>query len=143
MVADDIHYANGVIVTLDGKTLLVSEHITNRILQFDIAEDGSLDRRRVFVRMMDVIADGEQPSHWLGIDGMKIDGTGNIYAAHTLGSRVVKLSPEGELLTTYEVPGIGVTNVALDEEGGYLYVTAAEDLVNAPYLGKLWKMPLN
>jgi hypothetical protein len=46
------------------------------------------------------------------------------------------------LLATYDVPGIGTTNVELDEAGGFLYVTAAEDLTNPPFLGKLWRIPL-
>lgn len=141
-VADDIHFANGVAVINDGATLLVGEHNTNRILKFDIAQDGSLSNRSVFVRMMDLVQDGDQPSIWLGPDGMKLDSEGNIYVAHYLGSRVIKMTQKGELLATYDVPGIGTTNVELDEENGYLYVTAAEDLANAPFLGKLWRMPL-
>lgn len=141
-VANDIHFANGVVIINDGATLLVGEHNTNRILKFDIGADGSLSNRDVFVRMIDLVQDGDQPSLWLGPDGMKLDSEGNIYVAHYLGSRVVKMTQEGELLATYDVPGIGTTNVELDEENGYLYVTAAEDLANAPFLGKLWRMPL-
>jgi len=142
-VANDIHFTNGVAIINDGKTLLVGEHNTNRILSFDIAADGSISNRGVFVRMSDLVAGPTQPSLWLGPDGMKVDSEGNIYVAHYLGNRVVKMTPEGELLATYDVPGIGTTNIELDEANGHLYVTAAEDLANAPYLGKLWRMPLN
>lgn len=142
-VANDIHFTNGVAVINDGKTLLVGEHSTNRILSFDIAVNGSISNRSVFVRMSDLVPGPTQPSIWLGPDGMKVDSNGNIYVAHYLGNRVVKITPGGELLETYDVPGIGTTNIELDEANGYLYVTAAEDLANAPYLGKLWRMPLN
>lgn len=141
-VANDIHFANGVAVINGGKTLLVGEHNTNRILSFDIADDGSLSNRDVFVRMFDLVQDGDQPSIWLGPDGMKLDSAGNIYVAHYLGSRVVKMTQDGELLATYSVPGIGTTNVELDETNGHLYVTAAEDLVNPPFLGKIWRLNL-
>ena len=39
-VAEGIHYANGVAVTPDGRTLYVSEHLGRRVLAFDIADDG-------------------------------------------------------------------------------------------------------
>ena len=141
-VANDIHFANGVAVVGDGAMLLVGEHNTNRILKFDIDEDGSLSNRGVFVRMMDLVQDGDQPSIWLGPDGITLDSEGNIFVAHYLGSRVVKMTQEGKLLATYDVPGIGTTNVELDEAGDFLYVTAAEDLTNPPFLGKLWRIPL-
>ena len=44
-VADDVHFGNGVVVINDGNTLLVSEHNANRILSFDIADDGTLSNR--------------------------------------------------------------------------------------------------
>lgn len=141
-VANDIHFTNGVAVIDNGKKLIVGEHNTNRILSFDIGNDGSLSNRDVFVRMVDLVQDGDKPSIWLGPDGMKLDKDGNIFVAHYLGSRVLKMTQDGKLLKTYNVPGIGTTNVELDEKNGHLYVTAAEDLANAPFYGKIYKLQL-
>lgn len=143
-VANDIHFSNGVAISNGGKTLLVGEHNTNRILKFDINEDGSLSNRDVFVRMVDLVQDGDKPSIWLGPDGMTVDKDGNIFVAHYLGHRVLKMSQDGTLMKIYDIPnGIGTTNVELDEANGHLYVTAAEDLVNAPYYGKLYRLSLD
>ncbi len=141
-VADDIHYGNGVVIINDGKTLLVGEHNTNRILSFDIESDGKLSNRSLFVRMSDLSPGPEQPSIWLGPDGMKVDSHGNIFVAHYLGNKVIKMSPDGKLLAAYDVPGIGTTNLEFTEDGKAIYVTAAENLTEAPFLGKIWKIDL-
>ncbi len=95
-VADDVHFGNGLAVINDGRTLLVSEHNANRILSFDIADDGSLSNRQLFVRMSDMVAGPTQPSIWLGPDGIKVDSEGNIFVAYYMGGSVVKMSSDGE-----------------------------------------------
>ena len=47
-VADDLNYANGVAISTDQKTLFVDETVGNCILKFNIAPDGSLNRRSNF-----------------------------------------------------------------------------------------------
>ena len=41
-VADDLHYANGLALSPDGRTLYCSETYAYRIVAFDVGEDGSL-----------------------------------------------------------------------------------------------------
>jgi gluconolactonase len=142
-MADSIHYGNGVAIINKGKTLLVGEHNNNRILSFDIAKDGSLSNRSLFVRLSDLVPGPSQPSIWLGPDGMKVDKDGNIFVAYYLGNKVLKISPEGKLLKSYDIPAIGTTNVEFSESGDSIYVSGAEDLANAPYLGKVWKVKLD
>jgi hypothetical protein len=89
---------NGIAVINGGSTLLVAEHHANCILSFDIADDGSLSNRQLFVRMTDLVPGPAQPSIWLGPDGTKVDPEGNIFVAHYSGGRVVKMSPAGGLL---------------------------------------------
>ena len=47
-VADDIHFPNGMVVTPDNRTLIVTESFRARLTAFDIAPDGSLSNRRVW-----------------------------------------------------------------------------------------------
>jgi sugar lactone lactonase YvrE len=142
-VANDVHFANGLVVIEEGKTLLVAEHNANRILGFDIAHDGTLSNRRLFARMTDLLPGPAQPSIWLGPDGMKVDAQGNIYVAHYMGGQVVKMSGAGELLRSFDVPGIAVTNMAFHPDGGSIYVTAVQDMTGPPYHGSIWKLDLN
>ena len=142
-VADDVHFGNGLVVINDGHTLLVSEHNANRILSFDIADDGSLSNRQLFVRMTDMLPGPAQPSIWLGPDGIKVDSQGNIFVAYYMGGHVVKMSSEGEFLQSFEVPGIAVTNLTFYPDDSSMYVAAVEDITGAPYHGSIWKIDPN
>jgi len=66
-VAEDIQFPNGMVVTPDGSTLVVSESFAGRLTAFDIGDDGGLTGRRVW-------ADG------LGPDGIGVDAEGAIWA---------------------------------------------------------------
>ena len=73
--ATDLHSANGLAVSRDGKILYVVETEAHRLLRFNIAADGSLTDRQVFVDLDDL-------THNVGHiypDGVKIDSKGQIY----------------------------------------------------------------
>ena len=65
-VADDLQFPNGMALTPDGATLLVSESFAGRITAFDIGADGGLGNRRVW-------ADGVAP------DGICVDSEGGVW----------------------------------------------------------------
>jgi len=142
-VADDVHFGNGIAMINDGNTLLVAEHNANRILSFDINDDGTLSNRKLFARMTDMLPGPTQPSIWLGPDGMKLDSKGNIFVAYYMGGAVVKMSPEGKFLQSFEIPGIGVTNLTFYPDDLSMYVTAVEDMTGAPFHGSIWKIDLD
>ncbi|MCK7505368.1 MAG: SMP-30/gluconolactonase/LRE family protein [Desulfobacterales bacterium] len=48
VVADNLFFPNGMVITPDGKTLIVSETLRHCLTAFDIKEDGTLDNRRTF-----------------------------------------------------------------------------------------------
>lgn len=66
-VADDVQFPNGMVITPDGRTLVVAESFAGRLTAFDIASDGTLGNRRVW-------ADG------LGPDGLAIDADGGVWS---------------------------------------------------------------
>ena len=47
-VAGDIQFPNGMVITPDGRTLIISESFAGRLTAFDIDADGGLSGRRVF-----------------------------------------------------------------------------------------------
>ncbi|MEV4008903.1 SMP-30/gluconolactonase/LRE family protein [Nonomuraea angiospora] len=59
-VADDIQFPNGMVITPDDRTLIISESFAGRLTAFDIDADGGLSNRRIF-------ADGVAP------DGVCLD----------------------------------------------------------------------
>jgi sugar lactone lactonase YvrE len=139
-VADDIHFANGLVLSNDGKTLYVGEMVGNRVLKFKVEKDGSLSDRSLFVRLNDLVPDPPDASIWIGPDGMKVDSKGNLYVAQYLGGRVIVISPDRKLVRTLEVPGLGSTNLCFGKTEMYLYITAAIDMSGPTWVGKVWKV---
>lgn len=126
-VAEDLDYANGIGVSLDQKTLYVTETVGNSIKKFTINKDGSLSNRSNFA-LLNVLTKNKVESWWLGPDSMKIDHKGNIYVAQWFGGKVLKISPDGKLLHIFEITaGDGTTNVAFGEGERALYVTVVKD----------------
>src|SRR5581483_6643679 len=74
-VANDLNYANGIGVSPDGKTLYVSQTVSNCMLKFAIEADGSLSHRANFA-LLNVLTKNKNDSPWLGPDSMKIDKKG-------------------------------------------------------------------
>ena len=58
VVADDLLFPNGCVITPDGSTLIIAETFAKRLTAFSIAEDGSLFDRRVWADLGDVSPDG-------------------------------------------------------------------------------------
>jgi sugar lactone lactonase YvrE len=83
-VADGIAFPNGMAVTPDNRTLIVSESFTGKLLAFDIAGDGTLSRRRVW-------AEGLSP------DGICMDSGGAVWTA-TWSNECVRVAEGGEIL---------------------------------------------
>ena len=83
-VADRIAFPNGMVITPDNRTLIVSESFTGKLLAFDIAEDGMLARRRVW-------AEGVAP------DGICLDADGAIWTG-TRDNECVRVAEGGEIL---------------------------------------------
>jgi len=126
-VANYLNYANGVGVSPDQKTLYVSQTVSNCILKFSIAADGSLSHRANFA-LLSALTKNKNDSPWLGPDSMKVDHKGNVYVAQFFGGKVLKISPDGKPLHVFEIAaGDGTTNVAFGKDETELYVTVVKD----------------
>ena len=140
-VANDLNYANGIGVSPDGKTLYVSQTVSNCILKFTIGADGTLSNRSNFA-LLNVLTKNKNDSPWLGPDSMKIDSKGNIYVAQWFGGKILKLSPQGKLRHSFEIAaGDGTTNVAFGEGEKELYVTVVKDPKDQQAKGGIVKIP--
>ena len=58
VVADDLLFPNGCVITPDGATLVVAETYGKRLTAFDIDADGSLSGRRVWAELGEAMPDG-------------------------------------------------------------------------------------
>ena len=88
-VAGDIQFPNGMVITPDSRTLIISESFAGQLTAFDIDADGGLSNRRVF-------ADG------LGPDGICLDAEGAVWVS-TGGYSIVRVAEGGEVLQRVEL----------------------------------------
>ena len=139
--AVDIHSANGIVVSNDGKILYVIETEDHRLLQFKIAADASLSGRRVFL-------DLDELTHNVGHiypDGVKIDSKGQLYIGQNprdphaaLAGTIFIVDAQGRLLRTLKLPSPGVPNLTLSPDEQTVYVMALDQLDKPPYKGKVY-----
>jgi len=139
--AVDIHSANGIVVSNDGKILYVIETEDHRLLQFKIAADASLSGRRVFL-------DLDELTHNVGHiypDGVKTDSKGQLYIGQNprdphaaLAGTIFIVDAQGRLLRTLRLPSPGVPNLTLSPDEQTVYVMALDQLDKSPYKGKVY-----
>jgi gluconolactonase len=142
--AGDLHNANGLAVSKDGKTLYVVETSEYRLVKFKIGPDGSLSDRRTFVNLDDLT------HHVVHIypDGVKINSRGEIYIGQSARETGVPLAgvifivdAEGKLLRELTLPSLQVPNFAFSPDEKTLYVTAVDQIDKSPYRGKVYSIP--
>jgi gluconolactonase len=138
-VAEDIHYANGVALSPDGKLLYVSEHLERRILAYDVAGDGSLSGRRVFVALDDLVGPARDRGWEVGPDGLATDREGRLFAAEYGGGRFFVIGTDGRLLATVEVPDPYITALAFGADEDRIFVTAPTTRMT-PMSGKVYSI---
>ena len=121
-VVDDLPRPNGVLVTDDGKSLLVANINEREIVRYPIEEPGRLGPG-------EVIFTGEEEADGRGPDGMALDAAGNIYATY---KSVVVLNADGELIVRIEVPEKPANCTFGGDDGRTLYITARTSLYAVP-----------
>jgi len=85
-VADDLMFPNGMVITPDGKTMIVAETYAHRISAFAIDGDGGLSARRVFAEMP-----GCYP------DGICLDAEGAIWVTDARGHEASRVFEGGRI----------------------------------------------
>ena len=139
--AADVHSANGIVVSNDGKVLYAIETEDNRLIEFKIGADASLTERRVFLNL------DELTHHVTHIypDGVKMDSSGLLYIGQNprdvhapLAGTIFVVDDAGTLLRTLELPSPGVPNLALSPDEKTVYVMALDQLDKSPYKGKVY-----
>ena len=133
VAATDISFPNGMVITPDGRSLVVGETTGNRYLAFDLADDGTLSNRRVWAEFGPT-PDAQDIAGALGQivvapDGCTLDAEGHIWAADAMGNRAVRVAPGGEIVEEIRVPGdLGVFACQLGgPDGRTLLLCAAPD----------------
>lgn len=86
VVATDLDFPNGMVISPDGGTLIVAESTGRRLTAYTVDKDGGLAGRRVF-------ADGlDGPP-----DGIALDAEGGVWAAMTLAHQFERITEGGDV----------------------------------------------
>ncbi|WP_068270572.1 SMP-30/gluconolactonase/LRE family protein [Aldersonia kunmingensis] len=92
VVADDLDFPNGMVITADGETLIVAESTGRRLTAFTIGADGSLTDRRAFADNL------SGPP-----DGIALDADGGVWTALTLANRFERIVEGGEVTDRIDI----------------------------------------
>jgi len=111
-VADGIAFPNGMVVTPDGSTLVISESFAGKLTAFDIDEDGNLMDRRDW-------ATG------LGPDGICIDEEGAIWTGSGANA-CVRVREGGEILDRAELEHAPFACMLGGPDGRTLFILTAD-----------------
>ncbi|MEX2303954.1 MAG: SMP-30/gluconolactonase/LRE family protein [Bryobacterales bacterium] len=105
LAAGGLRVPNGLVLRQDGATLLVSETVPNRILEFPVIAPGELGPMRVFADLPSKEGVAAEP------DGLALDSQGNLYVAHLNMAAVEVLDPQGKLLRSLPGGNYDVSNL--------------------------------
>jgi sugar lactone lactonase YvrE len=121
VVADELAYPNGAVITDDGSTLIIAESLGMRLTAFDIATDGSLENRRVWAQL-DAVP-----------DGICLDAEGCVWIAAPLAgehSGYRRIAEGGKIVERLDTPGRAATAVMLGgPDGRALFMLESAEIV--------------
>jgi len=116
VVADKLYFPNGMVITPDGRTLIVGETLGHRLTAFDIQADGSLGNRRVWAQL---------PS-FVSPDGICLDAEGGVWCANPEGEdSVVRVREGGEIADRIRVDTHAYAVMLGGPERRHLFICAS------------------
>jgi sugar lactone lactonase YvrE len=122
VVAEDLMFPNGSVITPDGATLIVDETLGNRVSAFDILADGTLGPRRDWANF-GPLPDTDDVNTLLaaasiGPDGNTLDAEGALWVADAIHHRVVRIAEGGSVLEEISTGDEGVYACMLGGDDG-------------------------
>lgn len=87
--AAELHFPNGMVITPDGRTLVMAETLALRLTAFDIDADGGLSNQRVWATL------GMRAP-----DGICLDANGHVWVANAIAPECVLVAPGGAIVDT-------------------------------------------
>jgi sugar lactone lactonase YvrE len=137
VLADDLLFPNGAVITPDGATLIVGETAGARYTAFALAPDGTVSDRRIWAQLAPTPELGtlEQtlPQLKFAPDGCTLDADGCIWAADAVGARCARVAQGGAIVDEIPAPdGLGIFACMLGGgDGRTLLMCAAPDFLEA------------
>jgi sugar lactone lactonase YvrE len=112
-VAHELKWPNGMALLPDERTLVVADSHAQRLLAFDIGDEGMLSGRRVWAEL------DHAP------DGICVDGDGAVWVASVPGEHCIRVAEGGEVLTRIAVDRGCFACMLGGDDGRTLFIAAA------------------
>ncbi|HET9645957.1 MAG TPA: SMP-30/gluconolactonase/LRE family protein, partial [Burkholderiaceae bacterium] len=150
-VIEHVTTSNGLAWSPDGRTMYWADTRLHCVFAFDVdAQEGTLSRRRVFAQFEQGHTGQDVSSYSGRPDGAAVDVEGCYWVAMYEGGRLLRLSPEGEVLREVKLP---VQCPTMPCFGGSdlktLYITTSrarrpeEELEHQPWAGCVLQMQVD
>lgn len=125
VAADQLMFPNGIVITGDGNTLIVSETFEQRLTAFDIV-DGKLHNRRMLLDLLTLAPAGvTRQANLRLVDGMAIDGEDGLWLSMLKGEEFVRIDTQGQVTDRVRLPGHECVACALGgPDGRTLFMVA-------------------
>ena len=112
VVADRLGFPNGMVLTPDGRTLIVAESTMNRLSAFHVETSGSLGQHRTWAPFGDPPASTDVGDMFAEVavvpDGICLDAEGAVWVADAAHSRLLRVAEGGRILEERKIDGVGV-----------------------------------
>jgi sugar lactone lactonase YvrE len=116
VVADKLYFPNGMVITPDGRTLIVGETLGHRLTAFDIKEDSALSNRRVWAQLPSSVSP----------DGICLDADGGVWCANPEGEdSVVRVREGGEITDRIRIDTHAYAVMLGGPERRHLFISAS------------------
>jgi sugar lactone lactonase YvrE len=117
VVAEDLDFPNGMVITPDQQTLIVAESTGRRLTAFTVSTDGALTQRRAF-------AEGLSGPP----DGVAVDAEGGVWTSMTLAHEFQRIVDGGLVTDRIDMDGRTAIACALGgPEGRTLFLLSSTD----------------
>lgn len=117
VVADDLAFPNGMVITPDGSALIVAESYGARLTAFAVQDNGDLSSRKTWAEL----PQGGVP------DGICLDADGCIWSALPRANACIRLREGGEITHRIELDQGAFACMLGGPDGDTLYVLTAAD----------------
>jgi len=125
LVVDDFERPNGLVISNDGRHLLIDDTDRHHVRIFDLGADGTVSNGRVFAEVSYGGTVGRP-------DGMKLDSQGNLYVTANTAEGLWVYAPDGTLLGFIGVPEAPANCAWGGPDNQTLFITANTSVYRLP-----------
>jgi sugar lactone lactonase YvrE len=144
VAADGLAFPNGMLITPDGRTLIVAETFAARLTAFDVETDGSLTHRRTWAQFDDRGFEDRFDTQRTAPDGICLDAEGAVWVASPFGGgQVLRVLEGGAVSHRVAVETQPFAAMLGGPDRRILFVCTSVFGEGAPGTGRIEKVPVD